>query len=240
MEPMYEDFLRIMKETCQDCSRKAIHIQDCRIILWRQFMNEVEDCMEYPMDAVGDALDDFQTDCKLKKLGIVQPDKIVKCFFISQKEKERPQYQLPTEWVGSIEGLCDLINEWFDFISGKYQEEEINKTVFEVRELGLLASQQKLKKSAYVKRQIKQCRAIGSIFRNELFRDFDFREISLQNAIFIGCDLRSCNFSHVNLMNALFVDCKLEGAVFYQAVLSGCQIYQGCEVQEISDSLKMY
>lgn len=199
----------------------------------------IQDTAKYQLTSENELLTVFwKTDAPEKKLGVQIGEDV---YMLLRQERG-----YPIEMITLPFGLCeDRYMERLDFtrsrwlsqlnyMQNKENEEQLKRTA-EIAGGNLEARQDEFPFTREIKKRMSCCE---KVFREERMEGYDFREVDLQNAVFLNCKLANSNFSGVNLENAFFVNCDLTECKWYGAMLNNCIAYGKGERLQMSDRIR--
>ena len=133
--------------------------------------------------------------------------------------------------------LMDIQYQWLIASVKEKEKDLVNSTKELINRSGsnLSARQDDIN---FVK-EIKKAMENRNVFIDRKFEGYDFREVSLDSAIFIHCDLTSANFAHVNLQNTFFINCNMTDTIFYGAVLNNSYKVNG-NIEKMRDKYEKF
>lgn len=201
----------------------------------------IQDAAKYGLNQEDDMLRDFyMTEAAEKKLGLCIGEEV---HFLLRQGKER---NVPPEMINLPFGLYEMrYMERLDEIRSRWMKKLItmdygahNEELKEAVEASGGSRERKQPEFNFTKEIRKRMQVREKVFMEERMEGYDFREIDLQNAIFINCQLSNSNFSHCNLENAFFFHCSLKNCEWYGAALNGCTAYYSGELVRLQDFIR--
>lgn len=199
--------------------------------------HNLKDTATYSMDNIENMFSDFACrKIKERKLGIKIEDDVF--YLVRQLDsKEYPELlDIPENENKYM--LEEYRYQWFIKLIQIKERLLIEETerIISLSNSNLSAKQPKVNYTKEIRKRMKQ---LKTVFIDELMEGFDFREIDLEDAVFINCDLTRANFAHCNLINCIFVNCILDETVFYGAATSNTYAVNG-EKEKIIDNIGLY
>lgn len=199
----------------------------------------IQDTAKFQLSAELEMLQLFMdAEVREKKLGVQIGEDV---YMLLRQERDMPLEMLTLPF-----GLCEeRYMERLDFTRNRWmrqlllwQEQRIQEQLKRTAEAGekLAVKQAAFAYNKEIRKRMKTC---DKYFREERMEGYDFREMELQNAIFIHCKLANSNFSGVNLENAFFVHCDLTGCIWYRAMLNNSIAYHKGEMLRLSERIRI-
>ena len=199
----------------------------------------IQDTAKFQLSAELEMLQLFMdAEVREKKLGIQIGEEV---YMLLRQEEH-----MPLELLTLPFGLCEeRYMERLDFTRNRWmrqlllwQEQRTQEQLKRTAEAGekLVVKQSAFAYSKEIRKRMKTC---DKYFREERMEGYDFREMELQNAIFVNCKLANSNFSGVNLENAFFVHCDLTGCIWYRAMLNNSIAYHKGELLRLSERIRV-
>ena len=207
-------------------------------IFKKTITGNIQDAAKYSLNKEDDMLQDFLlTDVTEKKLGVcIGEDEY---FLIRQgREKNVPPelLSLPFELqdIRQIERLDEIRSRWQKkLVAMDYKKYAADlKSAIEAEGSRRERKQPEFNFVKEIRNRMKTC---DKVFMEERMEGYDFRDVDLQNAIFVHCQLANSNFSHCNLENAFFFQCDLLDCEWYETFLNGCTAYYGGELVRMQE-----
>lgn len=198
----------------------------------------IQDSAKYSLNQEDDMLEEFLlTDVTEKKLGVCIGEE--EYLLIRQgKEKNAPPelLSLPFELqdIRQIARLDEIRSRWQKkLVAMNYKKHAMDlKAAVEAEGCRRERKQAEFNYAKEIRNRMKVC---DKVFAEERMEGYDFRDVDLQNAIFIHCQLANSNFAHCNLQNAFFFQCDLRDCEWYGAFLNGCTAYYGGELVRMQE-----
>ena len=200
--------------------------------------HNIPDTAEYSLKNLNEMFDSFlNRDEKLRKIGLKNCDSNVIYLLKIRDTDILPEYLDIPDDVPDKEELKTIQHEWFVKLVYLHEHklEEQTKNLLNIANSKLSPKQEKYNYARELKRKM----ITTNLIKDEQLEGYDFRQIVLNDHIFINCNLKCANFSYVNLNGALFLNCNLDGAIFYGAQLNGCKMLNG-DLKQVVDIYKRY
>lgn len=210
-------------------------------IFYKTIAGNIQDAAKYNLQQEEEMLQEFySTDAVEKKLGVC----------IGEEEymllREGKEAFVPPELLSLpfalpdtryIERLDELRSRWYKkLIQMDYRQQGANlKEAIEAVGSSRERMQPGFNFTKEIKLRMKNC---DKVFMAERMEGYDFREVDLQNAIFIQCQLSNSNFAHCNMENVFFFQCDLKNCDWYGAMLNGCTAYYGGELVQMQEFIR--
>ncbi len=201
----------------------------------------IQDTAKYGLHQEEEMLRDFyMTEAAERKLGLCIGEEV---YFLLRQGGER---NVPPEMLSLPFGLCEarymerldeVRSRWLKKLIAMDYREHDRKLKEAVEAVGG-SRERKQPEFNFTKEIRKRMRVREKIFMEERMEGYDFREVDLQDAIFINCQLSGSNFSHCNLEHAFFFHCRLKACEWYGAALNGCVAYYGGELVRLQDFIR--
>lgn len=199
--------------------------------------HNLNDIAEYASKNIDTMLKDFMCrNEKVRRVGLKRNGTTIFLLKIRETDVLPENIDIPDDLENKNE-LINIRDEWFakTVLIYKRKIEDETKRLLNIAGSKLSPKQERYNYARQLKRKI----VSTSCLIDEDLEDFDFRQIVMNNYIFVNCNLKNANFSHVNLENTFFLNCNLEGTIFYGAQLNGCKTICGNETRVV-DIFKKY
>lgn len=207
-------------------------------IFRKTITGNIQDAAKYTLKQEEEMLQEFYgTDAVEKKLGVCIGEEE---YMLLRKGKEplAPPEMLSLPFALQdaryMERLDELRSRWYiKLVRMDYERQAVNlREAIEASGSSRERMQSSFNYTKEIKVRMKSC---DKVFMAERMEGYDFREVDLQNAIFIGCQLANSNFAHCNMENVFFFQCDLTDCDWYGAFLNGCTAYYGGELVQMQE-----
>lgn len=200
--------------------------------------HNIPDTAEYSLKNIDEMLNSFlDRDEKVRKIGLKKDDGQPVYLLKIRDTDILPEYLHIPDDIPDKEEFKSIRHEWFVKIVyiHEHRLEDQTKSLLNIANSKLAPKQEKYNYVKEFKRKIQAT----NVIKDEQLEGFDFRQIALQNHIFINCNLKNANFSWVDLSGVLFLNCNMDGTVFYGAQLNDCKMLSG-QLKQVIDIYKKF